>query len=520
MDGEGQRPLVRFLGDVANWPETGVRPRHVETHISHLFLGRKLALKMKKAVRLPYLDFSTLRAREHFCRREIEVNTRFSPQLYLGLSRIVRRADGRLALDAAEGEGEVVEWLVRMRRFDDDAVLDKVLERGALDEELQQALARAVCAAHRKAPPCRNVDMARRLQLVHAQVRQALLERRQALKGEAPESLLTELATRLEEGKALLRERARMGFARRCHGDMHLGNIALWHGTPMLFDAIEFDEELARIDILYDLAFLLMDLVHRGHKEKANALMNRWLALCDDTRNHAAVALLAPMMALRALIRAMVALDLADQNARRAARKQEEARAHARSARAMLAPARARLVVVAGLSGSGKTTLARKLAATLAPAAGAVHLRSDLERKVMAGVAESTRLPADAYTPKAARRVYDRLMERAQAALRGGWPVVLDAVFGKREERARVEELARRLGVPFTPLWLHAPLEELLARVRARRGDASDATEEVVRMQAGALRVEEPEWTRVSALGTPREVLARALRAAGVDKEP
>ncbi len=508
-----QAEVVRFLLDPANWPVPVERVEHLQTHISHLFLGGELALKMKKAVRLPYLDFSTLQKREHFCRRELQVNARFSPEIYLGLSRVARLADGALALDPSGDAGETVEWLVRMRRFAQEDILANRLKNAAPDDALTRQLAALACAAHRQAAVRKEADSAGTLMHVWRQVHDALMAHAEVLGGKKVEKALDTLRARLEAVRPVLQRRAREGFVRRCHGDMHLGNIVLLEGQPRLFDAIEFDETLATIDILYDLAFLLMDLAHRGYRETANRVFNGWLARCDDVRNHAAAALAAPMMALRAFIRAMVTADLAKQQARKEREaSMGRAAAYGRTADACLRPAPVVLIAVGGLSGTGKTTLAQRLAAALAPGPGMVHLRSDVERKVMEGVEETDRLPPSAYTPEASRRTYDRLYERAAAALSSPWPVVVDAVFAKEAERAAIERVAREAGAPFTGLWLEAPAGVLRARVAGRTGDASDADVAVLEKQLG-YDLGDIRWRRILAEGTPKEVFSRALAA-------
>ena len=516
MPPKQQDAVVRFLCDPANWPQPVTRVEHLQTHISHLFLGGDLALKMKKALTLPYLDFSTLEKRERFCRRELEVNALFSPEIYLGLSRVARLADGALVLDPPGEASATVEWLVRMRRFAQEDILANRVAHAPPDAALARKLAIMACTAHRRADVRADTDSFGTLIHVWRQVRDALAPHARAVGGEALTAVLNTLRSRLEAARPVLEERARAGCVRRCHGDMHLGNIVLLHGAPHLFDAIEFDERLATVDIFYDLAFLLMDLAHRGFRDAANRVFNGWLARCDDVRNHAAAALAAPMMALRALIRAMVAVDLAKQQTGEArASSLGQTADYVTTAREALGPVQVRLIAVGGLSGTGKTTLASRLAAALAPGPGMVHLRSDVERKMMEGVEETDRLPPTAYTPEASRRTYARLQERAAAALRSPWPVVVDAVFAREEERAAIERVARAAGVPFTGLWLEAPTDVLRARVAARTAsgdDASDADAAVLEKQLGydlgAMR-----WRRVSAEGAPEEVFARARAA-------
>ncbi|HHN67818.1 MAG TPA: hypothetical protein ENK15_07270 [Thermopetrobacter sp.] len=311
-------------------------------------------------------------------------------------------------------------------------------------------------------------------------------------------------------------ERAGICSIRRCHGDAHLGNIVLLAEGPALFDAIEFSDTLTDIDILYDLAFPLADLVHRGQRRAANVMLNNWLWEMDDPAHYAGCGLLGLFSGLRAAIRAMVNRDLAYQLKDLAARTQKlnHMAAWLATAADCVRPVTPRIIAVGGFSGSGKTTLAAGLAPLLAPGPGAARLRSDIERKVMAGVDPLTRLPPETYTPEASRQVYARLMERARAAAAAGWPVIVDAVFGSEAERAAIADVARAAGVPFTGLWLDAPRDVLHARVAARRGDASDATGAVVTMQLRNL-TPPADWPRLTADGPPDAIRDRALRLLG-----
>ena len=265
---------------------------------------------------------------------------------------------------------------------------------------------------------------------------------------------------------------------------MHLRNIVLEGGVPVLFDAIEFDDGLATIDILYDLAFILMDFWQRGLRAHANLLFNRYLWRAPELEQELeGLAALPLFLALRAAIRALVTAALGDLDG---GDHGAEARQFFQAAEDFLRPQPAGLVAIGGFSGSGKSTLAAALAGDLGRAPGAVHLRSDIERKRVFGVDEFEPLPQDAYKPEAHAQVYARLLHLSETALRAGQSVIVDAVQAKPDERAALAALATRLGVPFTGLWLEAPVETLVRRVAARRGDASDARESVVRAQARA----------------------------------
>jgi len=269
---------------------------------------------------------------------------------------------------------------------------------------------------------------------------------------------------------------------RACHVDLHLRNVVLLDGKPTLFDAIEFNDAIACIDVVYDLAFLLMDLEHRGLRPFANLVLNRYLQRRDEAE---ALALLPRFLSARAAVRAKVAASLeavAGKDGDKAARR-TEALAYFEQAGRYLDPPPPHLVAVGGLSGTGKTTLARALAPDLGAAPGALHLRSDVLRKQLAGVDELERLPPEAYTAEASANVYAALATRARQALAAGQAVVLDAVFARPEERETAEAVARQAGAGFTGLWLEASPAVLKSRVSARSGDASDATAAVVEQQ-------------------------------------
>ena len=516
MQTEDQSAQIAFMLNPAHWPDGTTHVEHVETHISHVFLGRRLAYKMKKAVRLPYLDFSTLERRRRFCRRELEINARFSPRLYLGLDAITRESDGTLALS---GQGEPVEWLVRMRRFDTADILANHVRAHGMDDALIRALARTVVESHRIAQPRLVPSGAAILATtIDDQLNPSFSAHTDVLTDKG-ETLLARLNDLLKRHAARLNARARSGWVRRCHGDLHLGNIVLIDGRPQLFDAIEFDEALATVDVLHDLAFLLMDLVHGSERDAANRLMNTWLALMDDPAHHEAMGVIGLMCAIRAAIRCMVQLDLADQKQGADREKAiDTAHAYLKTAQDASRESAPRLIAVAGLSGTGKTTLARQLAPRLAPGPGAVHLRSDVERKIMCGHDELQRLPESCYRPEVSRRVYARLLDRARRVLASGWPVIVDAVFLREEERKAFETAADEAGVPFIGLWLTARPEILYQRVENRKHDASDATAAIVARQLAWLKeTPGPRWHPIDASGSVKETLDQAEKALSSD---
>ena len=316
--------------------------------------------------------------------------------------------------------------------------------------------------------------------------------------------------------RPVLLKRGGAGSVRRCHGDLHLRNIALIDGEPTLFDAVEFSDEIASGDVLYDLAFLLMDLEERGLRAAANRLFNRYLAPEPPDALTGLVAL--PLfLSLRAAIRAKVEAAGAD---RLEGEKRDEARSLARRyfdlAIRFLAYLPPRLVAVGGLSGVGKSALGGALAPEIGRAPGALWLRSDLERKAMFAVAETAPLPASAYLSDVTRDVYHRLIDKARIALRAGQSVLLDATFATAAERSAAANAAAEVGVGFTGLFLDAPLATRLARIASRRDDASDADVDVARRQTMD-PLSERGWKALDASGSLSDttVLARArLRGA------
>ena len=287
--------------------------------------------------------------------------------------------------------------------------------------------------------------------------------------------------------------------------------MVLWNGAPVLFDAIEFDEDMATIDTLYDLAFLLMDLDHRGRRDAANRVLSRYLWHSRAALDLEAMAAMPVFLALRSAVRAMVTIQrAAQQNGAARSASTGEAGRYLAHAIGYLTPAPPSLIAVGGLSGTGKSTLAASLAPHVGAAPGAVHLRTDLERKAMARVSETDRLPAETYTVESSRKVYALVLDRAEAALRAGHSAVVDGVFATADERAAAEQLAERVGVAFTGLWLTAPPEVLRRRVEQRRDDASDADVSVVERQLG-FDLGTLGWTRIDASASPEEALSSAL---------
>ena len=491
----GQDEAIAFLSDPDHYPggvDTVVR---IDTHAAVIFLVGDRAYKMKRQVRFSFLDFTTLPQRERAIRAELALNRANAPDIYLEVEALRRQPGGSLAFDA---DGPAVEWLLVMRRFDETQTLDRVSERESLSRALLDDLSDAVLVYHREAPilapPFGGAEAVERLITENGVDLAAWPE---LFPPEMTAALQSETQRWLERLRGPLDHRRTQGRVRRCHGDLHLGNIVRWRGRPLLFDCIEFSEEIAGIDVFYDLAFLLMDLVHRGLVAEANQVLNRYLLFADDYEGLAALPL---FLSLRATVRAKVSAPAAAAQTDLATARhlREEAAAYLAQARNYLEPAPARLVVLGGLSGTGKSTLAARLAPYLGPAPGAVWLRSDSLRKVLLGKPLDAPLGKESYAANVTERVYGELCARAERSLTAGRCVLIDAVHGRPVERDALEALAEGLGVPFQGLWLDAPLDVRTERVGARRGDASDADAAVVAQQE-SYDLGEIGWARLDA---------------------
>ena len=483
----GQQETAAFLAALA-----GSAP--VETHISLVFLGRDTVWKLKKAVTLSFLDFSTTEARRRFTLRELELNAPAAPGLYRDVVPILRDANGALYLGEAEGlsrmegrdQDRAVDWVLRMARVPAGDFLDQIANRGALDPKLLDSLADTVAAYHQGLPPVGTSGQADSMRQVLAG---NLLAARAAGLDDAPLTVWhTAMAGALDLLSPWLDRRGEDGFVRRGHGDLHLGNLCLWHGRPVPFDALEFDEILATIDLGYDLAFLLMDLEQRVGRHAANRVLNRYVARTGDAD---LVRGLPVFLSMRAIIRAHVE-----------ATRGNSVQSHAYLAAAVgyLRPAPAMVIGIGGLQGTGKSTLARALAPSLGPAPGALIVRSDEIRKRLHGVAPEARLPQAAYSDIASARVFAELIRQAAAAAQAGHAVIADATFLDRNQRAGLRDAARAAGVPFIGMWLEAPIDILAARIAARSDDASDATIAVLEQTARSPDAQAGDWTAISAL--------------------
>ncbi len=499
MSQDEQEEVLDFLGDPTTYGEAPVK--RIDTHAASVFLVGGRALKVKRAVRFPVLDYSTLAKRQAACAAEIEVNRTFAPTIYRGVVAVTREANGSLAIG---GKGEPVEWVVEMRRFDETRTLDHLASE--IDARLADALGCVVAHAHAAAPALTSAGFVEALAEIVTQNDAELAGSRALFAPDQVRALTAATRAALSRVRPLIVARERAGRVKRCHGDLHLGNIVLIDGEPVLFDAIEFDPRIATGDVLYDLAFLLMDLIARRLRPAANIVVNRYIMETQHTDDLDALAALPLYLSLRAAIRAKVAAE----RQIRDASVEQSARDYFALAQRLLVPPPPRLIAIGGLSGTGKSLLARALAPEILPEPGAILLRSDVERKAMFGTPETKRLPPEAYTPDTTKRVYEVLYDKARRVLDAGHSAIVDAVFADPAERAAIAQAGARAN--FRGLFLITPLVIRINRVCGRAGDASDADAAVARAQErydlGVM-----DWQQIDACGPPEETLQRTQAA-------
>lgn len=511
--GADQAEIIAFLADPSAYGSGVDAVERIDTHASVIFLAGPRVYKLKRAVHYPFLDYSTLERRRDFCQREVAINRRTAPNLYDGVVAIVRAQDGSLALG---GTGTPVEYVVAMRRFDEAGLFSNLAEAGQLNESLIIEAVDAVIDLHDCAAVVRpaspddggTAGLYRTITDNCAE----LAEFGEIFDDSVIETYTRALESAFARATDLLEQREDAGFVRHCHGDLHLANICTFAGRPTLFDAIEFSEAIACIDVLYDFAFLLMDLDVRGLAPLANRAFNRYLGRTDDVIPAIeGTALLPLFLSVRAQIRALVsALTAAKLDAAGAAAARAEAQNYLSAAQRYLAPSRPALIAIGGASGTGKSAVALALAPEIDGVPGALVLRTDEIRKQLAGLRDDESLPPSAYTPEHHAIVYGEMYKRASASLAAGRTCILDAVHGRLAERTKARQLAQEHGATFAGIWLDAPEERLLERVTTRRGDASDAGGEVVRKQL-ATGFGDIDWPRIDA-DQPLQTVVRAVR--------
>ena len=502
-----QVAVLEALRSSRAYPHATQEIRTVETHISWVFLTGDIAYKIKKAVELPYLDFSTLERRERACRDELELNRRLAPSFYHEVVGI----GGEPSALRIGGE-PAVEFAVRMSQFPEGARADQLIQADALEAEALAELAETLARFHRTLAPSRASSQIER-------IRTNLDELESGLSGERAKEIgkiRGWMRKSTDDFAETFAQREVDGHVRECHGDLHLGNIVSVDGKLIPFDCLEFSLELRTIDVIDEVAFLVMDLEARERSDLAFGFLNRYL---ETTGDYAGLRLLRVYAAHRALVRAKVSLASPEDSESPA---DTNARAYLRAANDNARPVKPLCIVTSGLSGSGKTTIARRLALGLA----AVHIRSDIERKRLHELAPEARTDSDVgqgiYGAGATQATYERLADAAGAALSGRLDIIVDASFLERDERDRFRTLAARLDARFAIVHCTAPAAVLRERIVEREREGSDASEAGLAVLEHQLQTADAfgdlEWEFVHSLDTRDEIdmadLARAIRGA------
>ena len=469
--------LVRGLQKPQTYPEPVDRVERIDTHISTVLLAGEHAYKIKKPLNLGFLDFSSLEKRRQGCADEVRLNRRTAPAIYLDVVAITGSIEApRIEAGSTQERGaDVLEYAVRMRRFDPNQTLDRLALRGELGTAVVAELAAAVADLHEHASPA-GADFGSPARIEHWALDNFFAMRNQVQSADDRARLDALEAWTRDEARAqaaLMAERVHAGRVRECHGDLHLGNVVLLGGTPVVFDAIEFNRELRCIDVISDMAFAFMDLVDHGLPRLAWRFVSVYL---ERTGDYAGLPLLRFYAVYRALVRAKVALirlrqpQLAHHVRLREHMSFEHCLALAERLRGQ---GGALLATMSGLSGSGKSTVALCLAERV----GGVRIRSDVERKRLFGLASSRSSGGSIYTADANEKTYARLGQCAKFGLAASVPVIIDAASLRRDERLRFRDVARELGAQFALVVCSAPADVLRARVAARAAAGTDPSE-------------------------------------------
>jgi len=464
----------------------------VETHISWVILTGDYAYKIKKPVNLHFLDFSTLEKRKFYCHEELRLNRRLAPDIYLDVVRITGRVDH----PRLDGPGDAIEYAVKMVQFPQQAQLDRMLQRGALTKEHIDAIAAKAAAFHASIPEIPEASPFGAPDQVLAPMQENFSQIRQGNCNTGTSGILDRLSswvdTMFEHIRPVLQQRKLSGCVRECHGDMHLRNIACLEDDIVMFDCIEFNENLRCIDVMSEIAFMVMDLDDRGHPELASRFLNRYL---EHSGDYAGLAVLRFYLVYRALVRAKVdciRAGQADIDAREKADTLDEYRSYLDLAERYISPPAPILMIMCGLSGTGKTHVSDGLLETMP----AVRLRSDIERKRLHGYEQradtASGVDSGIYSESATRRTYEYLQQQAGILLKSGYHTIVDAAFLKAWQRKLFHDLALPAGTAVIIIECTAPADVLRSRLQLRARQAQDASEADLQVLEHQLQTIEP----------------------------
>ena len=468
--------IVEALRDPARYPHPAESIDVIETHISIVVLAGAFAYKFKKPVALGFVDFSTLAARRHFCEEELRLNRRTARELYVGVVSVA----GTAAAPVLDGDGPAIEYALKMRRFSQERLFDAMAWQRTLKPAHVDALAGVIAAFHsridRALPDARFGTPPEVLARATENFAQTTLLAQNPREHDNLAALADWTRREFARRDASIGRRLRQGFVRECHGDLHLGNIALIDDAPVPFDCIEFNASFRWIDVMSEIAFLAMDLMAHGLHGQAWRCLDRYL---QESGDYAGVELLRFYLVYRAMVRAKIGLIRDRQMAIGGGvgpAPVSAFRGYLDLARGLSHREQPAIILMHGLSGSGKTTVAQ----VLLESSGAIRMRSDVERKRLHGLVAGDRRGADdavgLYAPAVSTATYRRLSILATGIVAAGWPVIIDAAFLRREDRDAFRELARRAAVPFVIVACGAGEATLRERVATRERAGVDAS--------------------------------------------
>ncbi len=480
--------LIEFLLSPANYPHQVGEIEHVETHISHIFLTGQYAYKLKKEVKLSFLDFSTLKLRQHFCERELHLNQRFAPEIYLEVVPLYKSHN-----TYSFTSGEVTDFLVKMKQFPTDSLFSELAARNDLSCEMIEKTIESIYTFHTRAQKAPSYWDASQLTNFIDECFE-IIEAKEPPYSPYLSPCKEKIYSQLSRYERLLKLRQKT-HVKLLHGDLHLKNICLYNNTPTPFDGIEFGDQYAASDGWGDISFLIMDLLYENQPNLATRATNHYLELSDD---YEGLELLPLYISYRALVRAKIA-SLRD--------NQDSCNTHIELAHTELSLPEPNIIALGGPSGSGKSTIAKAIA-TLCRC---IILRSDAIRKHLGGVPLLQRGGSSLYTPEMSQRTYNEMLKRAEHALTAGYSVIFDATHLEHEYREQAEDFAKDHNASFHGFWLEAPKETLERRVSERKSDVSDATPDVLEQQ---LEKEQPEctWYSIDSEQSPKAIAEFIMR--------
>ncbi len=485
-------PLIQQMLQPGFYPHGVTEPVHlIQTHVSFVLLTGDYTYKIKKPVNFGFLDYSTLAKRLHFCTQELLMNQRTAPEIYLKVLPIIQTGDSfqfGSNLPAITSAEITVEYVLKMREFPQDSLLLSLLEGGLLTEQLMADLGREVAKFHSRAISNSYIRQFGEVSQIRTAIDNNYLISEKYIGGPQTQTQYQETKDYTDafiaNNPELFNRRIAHNKIRECHGDLHLRNIALWQDKILLFDCIEFNEEFRFVDVMYDVAFTVMDLESRGRRDLGNAFLNTYI---EQTGDWEGLQLLPLYLSRQAYVRAKVTSLMLDDPAISTAQKAEISQTAAhyyKLAWQYTKPRRGKLTLMSGLSGSGKSTAGRYLARRT----GAIHIRSDAVRKHLGGIPINERGGEDLYSDEMTAQTYGRLLELGIILADRGWDVILDAKFDRQNLRTDAIDRAQSHGLPLQIIYCTAPIEVLRERLQQRRGDIADATAELLSSQQAAFQ--------------------------------